>query len=66
MKRMEKYLALGLVGMMAMSLTACGGKTSEPAAAPEETPAAEAETETGTETEAPTADASGGGMILSG
>ena len=61
MKRMEKYLALGLVGMMAMSLTACGGKTSEPAAAPEETPAAEAETETGTETEAPTADASGGG-----
>ena len=52
--------------MMAMSLTACGGKTSEPAAAPEETPAAEAETETGTETEAPTADASGGGMILSG
>ena len=41
MKRMEKYLALGLVGMMAMSLTACGSK-SEPAAAPDNAPAEEA------------------------
>ena len=41
MKRMEKYLALGLVGMMAMSLTACGGGSgsSEPAAAPDSAPA---------------------------
>lgn len=43
---MEKYLALGLVGMMAMSLTACGGKTETPAAssgdAQTEAPAADA------------------------
>lgn len=45
MKRMEKYLALGLVGMMAMSLTACGSK-SEPAAAPDNAPAEEAPAET--------------------
>lgn len=49
MKRMEKYLALGLVGMLTMSLTACGGggNTTEPAAAPEsESAEAEAPAET--------------------
>ncbi|MCI8430897.1 MAG: substrate-binding domain-containing protein [Lachnospiraceae bacterium] len=56
MKRMEKYLALGLVGMMAMSLTACGGGSgsSEPAAAPDSAPA---ETEAPAETPAGEADA---------
>lgn len=53
---MEKYLALGLVGMMAMSLTACGGGSgsSEPAAAPDSAPA---ETEAPAETPAGEADA---------
>lgn len=53
MKRMEKYLALGLAGMMAMSLTACGGGSgsSEPATTPDSAPA---------ETEAP-AEAPAGG-----
>lgn len=56
MKRMEKYLALGLVGMMAMSLTACGGGSgsSEPAAAPDSAPA---ETEAPAEMPAGEADA---------
>lgn len=50
---MEKYLALGLAGMMAMSLTACGGGSgsSEPATTPDSAPA---------ETEAP-AEAPAGG-----
>lgn len=43
MKRMKKYLALGLAGMMTTLLMACGGGTSEPAAAPENSPAEEAE-----------------------
>lgn len=56
MKRMEKYLALGLAGMMAMSLTACGGggSTSEPAATPDSAPA---ETEAPAEAPAEGADA---------
>lgn len=51
---MEKYLALGLAGMMAMSLTACGGSTSEPAATPDSAPA---ETEAPAEAPAEGADA---------
>ncbi|MDE6896360.1 MAG: ABC transporter substrate-binding protein, partial [Lachnospiraceae bacterium] len=52
MKRMEKYLALGLAGMLTLALTACGGggSTTEPAAAPDSAPAE-------TEGEAPAADA---------
>ena len=65
MKRMEKYLALGLVGMLALSLTACGGggNTSEPAAAPDNTPAEEAPAETPA---ADTADAAEGTPAASG
>ena len=52
MKRMEKYLALGLAGMLTLSLTACGGggNTTEPAATPDSAPAE-------TEADAPAADA---------
>ncbi len=67
MKRMEKYLALGLAGMLAMSLTACGGKTEEPAAAPDNTQTEEpaAPAEDAAETETPdAAEASGEGYDI--
>lgn len=43
MRKMEKFLALALVGILGMSLTACGGSASEEASAPaeEETSAVE-------------------------
>lgn len=65
MKRMEKYLALGLAGMLTLSLTACGGggNTTEPAAAPDSaSEGTEAPAETPAEDageEAPAAAASG-------
>ena len=60
---MKKYFALLLAGMMALSLAACGGSSSAPAAEPAaeteaEAPAAEPAPEAeGTEAEAPAADA---------
>lgn len=67
MKRMEKYLALGLVGMMAMSLTACGGgNTSEPAATSDSAPTEEAEAPAETAEETPAEEATEGEAAASG
>lgn len=57
---MKKLLAMMLVLTMAVSMTACGSKSEEPAEAPsealEETPGEEAEAEGAAEAEAPAAD----------
>ena len=65
--RSKRFIAMAMVSMMALSMTACGGKTEEPATtepaadAPAETPDAEPAADAAEDTADAAADAAGAG-----